>query len=292
MRRVEQLINDIKFQTNEQSNRFSDERFIKIFNDAQDEIARIINVKSSAPNYFSKNFITDLEVGKIQYELPSDVYAENSVNFVMKKAQSGLYSINQYETLRQVSSKELGRSSGYFLDGNSVVLSLVPVTSTSDGLMVNYTRRLPKLSPRFGTISNITGQDITITGFNDIQITDFSDYICIVDRNGEIIDQGLEIESWDSITGVITVSGTITGLVNQYVVIGEYSTSNSQLPIECETYLTMYCERMVHYINSSSGDLRNITVFSETERSDIVELFADNESDTKYPPIVDSTYLN
>lgn len=290
MRRVEQLINDIKFQTNEQSNRFSDERFIKIFNDAQDEIVRIINVKSSAPNYFAKNYITDLSANQTEYELPSDVYAENSVNFVMKKSTSA---ISQYEALRQVSSKEYGRSSGYFLSNNTVVLSLIPASGTPNGLMVNYTRRLPKLSPRFGQVSDVTGQDITITGFNsDIEITDFSDYICIVDKNGEIIDQGLEVDAYDSGTGVITVSGTITGVVGQYVVIGEYSTTNSQLPVECETYLTMYCERIVHYINSSSNDLRNITIFSETERLDIVELFADNESDTKYPPIVDSTYLN
>lgn len=292
MRRVEQLINDIKFQTNEQSNRFSDERFIKIFNDAQDEIARIINVKSSAPNFFQKNYTTDLISGQIQYDLPSDVYAENSVNAVFKKAQSGVYAVSQYETLRQIGVKELGKSYGYYLDGASVVLSQVPISNVSGGLLVNYTRRLPKLSPRFGTISNISGQDITITGFNAVEITDFSDYICIVDKYGEIVDQGLEVDSWDSVTGVITVTGTITGLVNQYVVIGEYSTSNSQLPVECETYLTMYCERMVHYINSSSTDLRNITVFSEQERADIVELFADNESDTKYPQIVDDTYLN
>lgn len=286
MRRIEQLINDVKFQTNEQSNRFSNEKFIKIFNDAQEEIVRIINVESSAPNFFQGNFQTDILANKTQYDLPPDVYADNSINAVIRFYQAGYGS-----PMKQISVRELGTSEGYFISDKSIVLSLNPVSRVINGLLVNYTRRLPRLAPRFGKVSLVAGQDITVAGFNaETDPTDYSDFICVVDKSGEIIDQGLEIVSYAS--GVFTLTGTITATTDHYIVMGQHATTHSQLPIECEKYLTMYCEKMVHYINSSPSDLNVASAFSEQDRMDISALFRDNESDVKYPPITDSTYLN
>ena len=89
MRRIEHLINDVRFQTNEQSNRFSNLKFNKIFNDAQTEIVRIINMRSSENTFFSQIYATDLVSNQSCYPLPSDVYARNSINSVLRKTKNG-----------------------------------------------------------------------------------------------------------------------------------------------------------------------------------------------------------
>jgi len=291
VRRLSQLINDVRFQANEDSNRFSDARFIKIFNDAQDEIARTINVRASENSQFQDNYTTDILPNVSTYELPSDVYAESYVTAVFKKARQGVAQFQSYQPLRRITVKEVGSSYGYFIQNKSIVLSLVPSSGVSNGLMVTYTKRLPKLGNRFGRISSITGNQISIRDFDDKIIpTSFSDFICTVDRNGNQIDKGIEISNY--VPSRITTATPITATVGDYVVIGEDSTTNSQLPVECEKYLTIFAERMVHYINSSRQDMATADMFSEKEKSDIADLFSDNESDTKYPPIVDDTYLN
>lgn len=289
MRRLEQLIKSVRFHTDEESNRFSDIKFNKIFTDAQTEIVRVINVKNSSNSYFTENVMYDLTVGQSEYELPSDVYVRNSINAVFRKLKAGVSIYNSYEPLRLVSIKELGRSSGYIIQDNKILLSLLPTTSTTDGLIVNYTKRIPTLSIRY-PVKSIVGQDIRVSGFDtEVDYTDYSDYICIVDKYGAIIDEGLEVDKYAN--GKFTVTGTITA-TDGYVVIGEYATSHSTLPLECEKYLTMFVERMVHYINSNRNDYDVASIFTAQEKSDIEELFADPESDVKYPPIVDSTYLN
>ena len=291
MRRLTQLINNVRFQANEDSNRFSDARFIKIFNDAQEEVARAINVRASENSQFQDNYITSIVSGQNEYELPDDVYAGSYVTAVFRKLASGSIQYQSYEPLRRISVKEIGRSVGYFIQNRSIVLSLVPITNTPDGLMITYTKRIPSLSPRFGKITQINGQQITVGGYDtDTNPIDISDFICSVDKSGTQIDKGLEVDSYS--LGKFTVTGTITSQVGDYVVIGENATTHSELPLECEKYLTIFAQRMVHYINSSRGDLDASDIFTEKEKSDISELFADNESDTKYPPIVDSTYLN
>jgi len=289
MRRIEQLINDVRFQTNEDSNRFSNIKFNKLFSDAQTEIVRIINVRSSENTFFAKSYVTDIVTNQAEYDLPSDVYARNAINSVLRKLTSGAY----YEPLRLVTFKEIGRSAGYIIQDGKIVLSLLPVTAAANGLVVNYTKRIPTSSIRIGKIQSITSGVIALTALGtDEDITLYDDYFCIVDKDGVLIDQEMVIDSYDSVTGNLTTSSTITAPVGSYVTIGGYSSSNSQLPVECEKYMTMFVERMVHYINSSRSDMDAAMIFSDEEKRDITELFADVDNDVKYPPITDSTYLN
>ena len=291
MRRLEQLINDVRFQTNEESNRFKGLRFNKIFNDAQTEIVRIINVRSSENTFFCETYSTDLVAKQSVYDLPNDVYARNAINSVLRKVTSGVSSYDSYEPLRLVTFKEIGRSSGYIIQDNQIVLSLLPNTNTTDGLVVNYVKRIPTTSIRIGKISSITSGVIKLSGLaTEEDITLYDDYFCNVDKDGVIIDQDMVIDKYSN--GKITTSSTITASVGDYVTLGAHSSSNSLLPIECEKYMTIFAERMVHYINSSRQDMDAASIFTAEEKNAIAELFADVDNDVKYPPIVDSTYLN
>jgi len=81
MRRISQLIHDIRFNTNNiDTNRYSDMRLIKFFNDAQDAIQAIIFTIDTDAKYFVKEAFQNMIYGQELYNLPSDIYSENSVN--------------------------------------------------------------------------------------------------------------------------------------------------------------------------------------------------------------------
>ena len=293
MRRIEQLINDVKYNTNEQSNRFSNTRFNKLFNDAQQEIQRTVHISNANSKFFAKEVFQDLVSGQEEYDLPSDVYTTSAVNSIARRLVNTEVGVEYFTPLRQLGEKERRSQFGYIIQGSKFLLSPVPFINLAEGVRVNYTKKLPELAVRSGTIKDITADVISLSNFDsEINLTDFNDYFCIVDKDGVIIDQEMVIDSYNEGSGKITTSSTITGSVGDYVVLGKVATTNSELPDACEKYLTIYVERFVHYVNSSRGDLQAASVFTSEEKDSIVELFTHNENDTLYPGIVDNTYLN
>lgn len=293
MRRIEHLINDVRFSTNEKSNRFPNARFNKLFNDAQQEIQRLVHISNTDSKFFAKEAYQDLVNGQEEYFLPVDVYTHSAINSMARRVTQDSNGTISYSTLRYLTEKERRTGFGYIIQGKRYLLTPIPRVNLVNGVRINYTAKIAELATRVGKIANIAAGVITLTGFDaKIDVTDFNDYFCIVDKDGEIIDQEMDIVSYVKATGVLTTSSTISASVGSYVVLGKVATSNSVLPDACEKYMTMFVERAVHYINSSRGDLEAANVFSAEEKSDIELLFAKNENDVKYPPIVDNNYLN
>lgn len=280
MKRIEHLINDIKFSTNEQSNRFSDIRFNKLFNDAQKEIQNIIQLSSSDNKFFQSENFQNIISGQSDYNLPSDIYAINTISSV----HVGDYSLfGEWPKLRYK----------YDYDIINGVIRLLHEPKSYGILKIKYTKKLSTLGNRVGKIQTIASPLITMTEFDSsLDITDFDDYFTIVDRDGLILDNNMIIDSYVKATGVISTSSTITAPTGSYIVLGKNSTTHSELPESCETYLTMYVEKMVNHINSNGTDLANSSVFSNEERSDIQELFSKNEGDVKSPEIIDYDFLD
>lgn len=279
MRRIEHLINDVMFDTNEQSQRFSNIRFNKLFNDAQQEIQRIIHTSNSDSKFFSRYAFENLVSQQKEYDMPSNVYTDNAINSIWLDVNGS----ERYSKLRY--------GQDYVVANKKIEFLFEPRTETK--MKIDYTYKLNQLGTRVGKVSAKTLTTITLTGFDpEVDITNFDDYFTIVDRDGVVIDQEMIIESYVKATGVITTSSTITAALNSFVVLGKIASTNSELPDACEKYMTLYVERMVHYINSSRGDMEATMVFSNEEKNDIELLFAKNENDVKYPEIVDYDYLD
>jgi hypothetical protein len=68
------------------------------------------------------------------------------------------------------------------------------------------------------------------------------------------------------------------------------TTDVSELPTVCEEYLILWVERKINAIKSSK-DLPSSKVFSDEERQDLVDLFADSARDPKTPPITNPDYV-
>ena len=292
MRRVQLLINDIRFNTNNtDDNRISDMRLVKFFNDAQDAIQAIVFMNDTDAKHFSVETFIDLQYGVEKYTLPSDIYANNSINSVARKVNEG--SSTFFTPLRKTSEKERRKGMSYSVIGNQIVLSPLPKINLLNGIRLNYIQKLPKLSQRIGKIKSLSsGTSVTIDILSEGDISLFEDHFCIVDRFGVIKDSGLLIDSYNENTGKITTSSTIVnGAIGDYVVIGKRATSHAQLPENTEALLTSFVERRIQLVDSSS-DINNADLFTEKEKELIIGLYSKNDHDAKYPTIVDETYLN
>lgn len=68
------------------------------------------------------------------------------------------------------------------------------------------------------------------------------------------------------------------------------TTDVSELPTVCEEYMILWVERKINHIKSSK-DMPNSKLFSDEERQDIIDLFADSARDPKTPPMSNPDYL-
>lgn len=295
MRRLEHLINDVRFNSNQtDTNRFSDIRLVKLFNDAQKAIQAIIFMADSGASIFDTEDTQDLVSDQESYALPSDIYAVSSINSVSIVSDNHVSSSREFYTpLRQLSVKERRRGWGYIISGSNILLSPIPMSGVTDGLKINYVKRLPTLSFRIGKVGSfISATSITMTSATTQDITAYDDYVTVVDANGVIQQSSILVTGYNTGTGVISTSTVLTDVAaNDYVVLGKIATSHPQLPDETESLLTRYVERSIFAIDSSI-DINESAVFTQEERDLIIALFEKKDHDVKYPPITNSTYIN
>jgi len=64
----------------------------------------------------------------------------------------------------------------------------------------------------------------------------------------------------------------------------------SDLPSECEDFLTAFVERKILAVDSSQ-DIGNFGIFSSEEKAELSELFSDTSNDIKFPTVSDETYV-
>lgn len=296
MRRVKQLINDIRFNSNQtDTNRFSDLRLLKLFNDAQRQIQSIMFMADTDASVFDKETTQNLVKDQEEYTLPSDIFAINSVNSIGIASDDVITSDREvYVPLRKLSIKERRSGWGYILSGNKYLLTPVPEVSVTNGIRINYVQKLPTLSFRLAKISSLTsGSSISLgSGFPTTDITDFDDYVTVVDKDGAIINSGILVNSYNTSTGEISTSDSLDNVsTDHYVVLGKRATSHPDLPDVAEALLTTFVERKIDAIDSSKN-IANSDVYNKEEKNNIISLFEKKEHDVKYPVIVNSMYLN
>lgn len=68
-------------------------------------------------------------------------------------------------------------------------------------------------------------------------------------------------------------------------------TDTPDLPDTVEDFLTCFSERKLHYVDSSKA-VADSNVFTNEEKKDIADLFANNNKSIKYPATTDETYVN
>lgn len=299
MRKLELLIQEVRdvSDTND-INSVSDFELMRYFNDAQKAIQNVIYQANSSADIFVKEYIKTITSGVQRYDLPVDIYAQNSVVSVNLLRDGGIL-----QTLRRVAYREKETAFGYALLGKKFILTSDRSTVASSQVLLTYNYKLPTLSLRVGKISAVDDGANTIT--LDTEVLDgFQnryEYVSIVDKkgamimdtdtDGNIVSKQLYIDSYDESTRTIQTDGNLSNVTtDHYVVMGINATSNCMLPDECEPYLLSHVQRRVMG-KISSEDLQTESAFTLEEREDINGLFSDNVKDSLYPVISDTYFL-
>lgn len=265
-------------------NSLSDLVILQYLNDAQRTIQNLIHQSDQLNNVFTNTAIISRVLNQVEYDLPANVYAENSLISVWTLGSDN----KPGQRYDKITYGESSLAYGYSIRNRKIVFNHEP----AQNVLIVYNYRLPNMQKAGGKVDTVVGQLITLDGatLDEEFTTDNFENTTIVDKYGQQIVYGLFI---DSLVGLaLTVEGDITSVTNaHYAVPGKNASTHSSLPEECETYLKVFVERKIlAHINSKK--IGNMYIFTKQEREDIVDLFADKQSDIEYPVIVDYDFMD
>ena len=294
MRRLDYLITDARLQTENED--FSDtvgiddEEFVRFFNEAQTRIHSLIVQQHSA--IFLKENTQTLTSGTEAYNLPSDCLLANKVTQVDYSHDS---SSDNYVPLKPTYLKNRYSSEGapmYYIRKAGQVL-INPIPNRSNGsIRITYIEKPRGLDIRRGSINAVTDSGTQITALTMEVTTDTVDgdaldkdnFLCIVDRAGNIKMADIEYDSVNSTTGVVTLTQNHTYdsgesiAVGDYVVVGKNTSTHSELADFVERYLIAYVAWKILKRDSSADYQEQQDELAQLER-EIIESYADISDD-------------
>ncbi len=298
MRRLELLSTEVRDSTDTRDiNSISIYELMRYFNDGQKAIQKIIFTANPDTDMFVSQTLYTPASEQVAYDLPYDIYSYSAV--------SALHSIKDnkiVQTLKKGAYREKDALWGYAIVDKKFVLSSSPSTSTISGLLLNYTRKLPIMSYRIAQITAVdalTGVVTVDAGtiISDLTFTDRYDNYSIVNSIGT--QKAIRLNLVSAVGTAFTFTGELEADANlgldgaeigDWIVCGDSGTSHSSLPDECEPFLLSYVQRRV-LAKLSSSEIQIEAIFTEQERQDIEDLFADTTKDIVYPVTSDTDYL-
>lgn len=145
MRNVEELITEIRFNTNNiDNNRYDDSAIMRFLNSAIRQVQRVIFINNPTAEHFTKvkNYEVETSQEEIVLKLPSDIYATNSVTAIYPVRADG----RRREPIVRIDEREHLYKSGYFLRDNKVHISRGSLGSSTATVDVVYTKRVNEVS--------------------------------------------------------------------------------------------------------------------------------------------------
>lgn len=281
MRRLELLINEARQSTNTTDiNSVSlllCQAYMNRIHSYMEDLLFLVNDEN---DLFLKDFEFNLVPGKDEYDLPVDIYAKSSIDNVAVSFLNGLS--QTFLPLKKVSRKQRGFTFGYFVQEKQIVFTPKPQSPLR--IKMTYQRKVPSLGVRIGQITSFSANQMIFDEYV-ANYSDIADYFTVVSSTG-VIKQA-NIQASNQVTGQIDTVTTLSGIaIGDYIICGNFSSSHSQLPDECEKYLITALERMIQYRQSSS-DIKVSDLFSSEELATIKEVFADNSYDDAKPPVTE-----
>lgn len=303
MRIVTKLINQIRRQTeNDNDNAIVDGEILQYLNDAQERLHAVITAKH--PRVFTEEKVYDLVSGQAAYQLPVNSFLDNKV---LNVEYSYTGNTDDYYPLEPITLKERtnyeGYPTNYIRKTGKIILDPIPDGSAGK-IRVNYVKRIPHLDLRRGevdiatldsatrsitSLSLSTSSSVVIDGdaFQDVE------YICIVDRKGNFKMRNIPVTAVSTSSGVVSIEAGFTYDSGEsissgdYVVVGEDTSTHSQLPRNCERYLIAYAAWKVLKRDSSVDFAEQQTELLAME-TDIVNSFAEVDEDYVRIPVYSS----
>lgn len=276
----------------------STEDFLRYVNFAQEKCQAIaISAKSTK---FNTTKEISLVSGTVEYTIPDRVYLDEHILNV-EYSDSGL--ARDYYELRERTISHRNDSPGtpsFYIRRGGRILLCPAYNASGAKARVTYERTVDTLDIRRGQVTDSLIAAGTLAALEIDPDTDDADalsraqYLCLNDAFGNVLMYNIPVESYNSTTGVVTISGGSftfqtgeTAPALAYVTVGKYTTTHSKLNDLCERYMAQYAEYKIFRRDSSNDasgardDMRETlkeisTSYSETPR-DECEIQIDNE---------------
>ena len=280
------------------------EDFESFANEAQDRL--FSEIVKAHPRIFHSEKIYTVTSGQEAYDLPADCHEGkvHLVEFSTDGRGENYYELGQAK-MHERSSAPAANPMFYIMRAKQILL--VP-PATTGYLRVTYVKKPKRLALRRSTVSARTCTSPTRTGMTvaaaDLAALDPGsevakyNYLSVVDRDGDQMMAGVEFDSINTGTGVVTITGssftaqtgeTIT--VGDYVVIGKDACNKSQLPDSCERFLIKWMAACALERDGSTLEARKRELCQEM-LSDISSSLADSDHDVTGVTILTTDFMD
>jgi len=256
------------------------------------------------PNEFIESEEISLVSGTEAYTISDNVFANNklvSVQYNQNNNSTDYYDLPQ-ATIRDRDTRS-GIPQFYIRRSGQILVNPIP-TSSVGKIRVEYYRALDTLDLRRGTITSITEAggyltQITLTAGtkdNYPYELNLSDYVSVNTLAGVPTTYAIPVSTYTAATGILAMPATTfpagaTIAAGSYVTIGNYSTTHSKLPDNCERYLISYAAKRVLTTDTSESSIEEDAELKMIE-TDILQSFANESRDITYYPILDYEIMN
>lgn len=266
-------------------------------NDAQDHLQAAILNKN--PHLFVAEQTISLVAAQ-------EIYAVSAQR--VRRIRAVRYSFTgnsqDYEPLRPHTFQERQDWQGYpsfYIPYSETQILLNPIPATSQGtIKVAYHFELDDLDIRRGKVNGTPAGTIALTSTtaeNDYFLG-LADYVCISDKDGNVMARNCVVSSYVSptitlaanISNYLVTGYTAANLANGYVTIGKNSTTHSKLADRCERYVKVYTQKRL-LAKASSTDIAEEDEELLKMEQEILEDYAQPDSDVHEIPILDPWIL-
>lgn len=270
---------------------------VRYLNYAQHSLERIIT--SLYPFVFTGTQTFPLDSTNL-YDITDNVYLDLRVKKV-EYSRTGLE--KDYQELAYRNDLERFYSPyGYpqewmRVNGGAISLNPVPASSTSGNIRVTYQRALDSMGVRVGQITSVTLtsnilQTLTINTATDdtapiLEAANTAQTpLCITSAKGVPILYNQYFSAYDIATGVFTltpltispVRSTRPPTIGDYITIGSFTTTHSQLPYLTEAYLVEWASRKLKMRVTSPQDWKALELSANRLAGEIVEAYKVGDS--------------
>jgi len=283
------------------------EDFVAWANEAQDRLYS--EAIKTHPKYFTAEAIIDSVSGQEAYDLPAHIYLSHieNVEYSIDGTDLNYYRLDQAKLPERI-SYPVGNPGYYIRRGKQILLVPAPQNGANAKIRITYVKKVPRLEIRRAKIQAVTSTSTQVTALTltaaDLASLDPGgelasyNYLSVVDRDGNLKMAGIEYDSINTGTGVVTLTGGAftfesgeTISTSDYVVIGERSCNRPDLPDMAERYLK---EWMTYRAMFRDGSSRAAAKKADCEDilKDTIGAFADIDHDVSAVTILNTDYLD
>lgn len=281
------------------------EDFVSWVNEAQQRI--FSEAEKTHPKFFMAEKLIDAVSSQEAYSLPADCFLSHieNVEYSITGQDRDYYRLEQAKMPERIPYPVA--NPGYYIRRSQQLL-LVPAPQAAGGakIRLNYIKKPFRLDIRRATVQAVTTTSTQVTALTLANMATLDpagelgkkNKLSLVDRYGNIMMSGIEYDSINTGTGVVTLTGGAftfasgeTASTFMYAVADVYTQNVSSLPDFCERYLTewMTFRAMLRDGSNRANDQKRLC---DEILADTISAFADINHDVSSVTILNTDYLD